>query len=213
MSDLNFELQPSIHIQIWRAFPTQTAPTEYSQALRSLLPNGALDLNFFEDFWGHQNPWLEGIEDFWHPKSEMNTNIYTIHAYCILLPDHLWWIWKKRDMVIIAIMLDPPSIHVPNFEFAVGAMFIQTSFGFERKPTRPVRRPVFSGETSWKSMLPSANTHNEPTSLSICLLGFRLSWCIVQLEMTSLRRVQIADSTTSIMCGTYRSSCQWVEFL
>ena len=71
-------------------------------------------------------------------------------------------------MVIIAIMLDPPSIHVPNFEFAVGAMFIQTSFGFERKPTRPVGLPVFSGETSWKSMLPSANTQrtHQPINLS-----------------------------------------------
>lgn len=165
MSDLNFELQPSIHIQIWRAFPTQTAPTEYSQALRRLLPNGAPDLNFFEDFWGHQNPWLEGIEDFWHLKSEMNTNIYTIT--CILYST----IWS--------LMMNLKEKRYGNHSNYVGSSFHSCTQLWIRGCNNkhhlvPNENPpdLFNGqfsvdETSWKSMLPSA-THftHQPINLS-----------------------------------------------
>lgn len=118
-------------------------------------------------------------------------------------------------MVIIAIMLDPPSIHVPNFEFAVGCDF-NTNIIWFQKTHQTCSWPVFSGSMktplimkryfpAFCSIIPglqkntscfyatlSIHTTHQPINLS-CGISPKLMH--VQLEMTSLRRrVQIADS-------------------
>lgn len=214
MSDLNFELQPSIHIQIWRAFPTQTAPTEYSQALRRLLPNGAPDLNF-KRFLGPPKSMIGRDWRFLTSKiwDEHWTRIFTLYMHTVFYNLISYDEFERKRYGNHSNYVGS-SFHscTQLWISRLGANSTTNIIWFQTKTHQTCSTASFQWMKRHGNLC-YPQQHTSPTSLSICLLGFRLSWCIVQLEMTSLRRVQIADSTTSIMCGTYRSSRQWVEFL